>query len=191
MWQAGRCRQSIGVNSRARALLFAWVQRGSLAHTVGGRGWLAGEHVSAADRQHHARTRWGSSTGGGAHPVQGVDIDTGIRELHRRWGPPLSTVSGLTRRQQPHTWWGVSKTTAMTRVMEPSAPQVMAPCHQARAACPRPISTRAKPILFLLERCVMYTESLRGCPGFLGGFVGVWFCLSSLGWPWIWCVCSV
>ena len=81
VWQAGRRRQSIGVNSRARVLLFAWVQRGSLAHTVGGRGWLAGEHVSAADRQHHARTRWG--------------------EFHRRWGPPLSTIAGLTRRQQP------------------------------------------------------------------------------------------
>jgi len=57
--------------------------------------------------------------------VQGVDIDTGIRELHRRWGPPLSTISGLTRRQLPHTWWGVPTATAMTRVMVPATPQVV------------------------------------------------------------------
>ena len=107
--------------------------------------------------------------------MQGVDIDTGIRELHRRWGPPLSTISGLTRRQLPHTWWGVPKAIAMTRVMVPAVP-ADGGAHHATKAEPhvrRSTSARIKTILFFLERCVMYTESLRGCPGF---WVVLWGC---------------
>ena len=96
--------------------------------------------------------------------MQGVDIDTGIRELHRRWGPPLSTISGLTRRQLPHTWWGVEddRDDSCHGASNPTG----GGAHHATKAEPhvrRSTSARIKTILFFLERCVMYTESLRGC----------------------------
>ena len=149
-------------------LASAWGQRGS--HQLAGR--TGGEHVSAADPVTYPMGE--SSTGGGAHPVQGVDIDTGIRELHRRWGPPLSTISGLTRRQLPHTWWGVEgdRDDSCHGASNPTG----GGAHHATKAEPhvrRSTSARIKTILFFLERCVMYTESLRGCPGF---WVVLWGC---------------
>ena len=106
-------------------LASAWGQRGS--HQLAGR--TGGEHVSAADPvtypmgrvpQEVGPTRCRASTS-----TRESESFTGIRELHRRWGPPLSTISGLTRRQLPHTWWGVPKAIAMTRVMVPATPQVV------------------------------------------------------------------
>lgn len=174
-------------------LASAWGQRGS--HQLAGK--TGGEHVSAADPvtypmgrvpQEVGPTRCRASTS-----TRESESFTGIRELHRRWGPTTLDhlrvdasaaaphMVGCTEGDRDDSCHGASNPTG-------------GGAHHATKAEPhvrRSTSARIKTILFFLERCVMYTESLRGCPGFLGGFVGVWFCLSSLGWPWIWCVCSV
>ena len=173
-------------------LASAWGQRGS--HQLAGR--TGGEHVSAADPvtypmgrvpQEVGPTRCRASTS-----TRESESFTGIRELHRRWGPPLSTISGLTRRQLPHTWWGVPKAIAMTRVMVPAAPQVVGHAMPPGSSCMPPPNIHASQADFVFPRGVCNVHRvLAGLSGFLGGFVGVWFCLSSLGWPWMWCVCSV
>lgn len=113
--------------------------------------------------------------------MQGVNIDTGIRELHgnqrasQKVGPTTLDhlrvdasaaaphMVGCTDGDRDDSCHGASNPTG-------------GGAHHATKAEPhvrRSTSARIKTILFFLERCVMYTESLRGCPGF---WVVLWGC---------------
>ena len=147
-------------------LASAWGQRGS--HQLAGK--TGGEHVSAADPVTYPMGRVPQEVG--PTTLDHLRVDASAAAPH---------MVGRTEGDRDDSCHGASNPTG-------------GGAHHATKAEPhvrRSTSARIKTILFFLERCVLFSESLRGCPGFLGGFVGVWFCLSSLGWPWMWCVCSV
>ena len=66
----------------------------------------------------------------------------------------------------------------MTRVMVPAAPQVVGHAMPPGSSCMPPPNIHASQADFVFPRGVCNVHRvLAGLSGFLGGFVGVWFCL--------------